>query len=173
MHVPTSARRTPVWYFFMLPGKNFFYYTVVANWGFLRVCINILVGPSYGGRLDVFIEVFCQVQNSRCKKYYELVLLYSIYQPPKSHVHTFGFLWFYSSIRYSIRPAVVCSNWCYIWGGCMCPSLISVFLISTDSCVFMYNPQHSASSSDAITDFITLAKINIGPLKNLPYLLPK
>ena len=57
--------------------------------------------------------------------------------------------------------------------GFICPSSISVFLIGTYSCIFMYNPPHSASAADAITDFITLAKINICPLKILPSLIPK
>ena len=51
------------------------------------------------------------------------------------------------------------------------PRSIRVFLIGTDSCEFMYNPPHSDSASDAITDFITLANMNIGPLKILPSLL--
>ena len=58
-------------------------------------------------------------------------------------------------------------------GGCKCPSSISVFLIGTDSCVFIYNPTHSVSDTDAIAVFITSAKTNIGPLKILPYQLPK
>ena len=58
-------------------------------------------------------------------------------------------------------------------GGCMCPRSISVFHIGTDSCVFMYNSPHSASAADAITYFIILDTMNIGPLKMLPYFLPK
>ena len=57
--------------------------------------------------------------------------------------------------------------------GCKCPSSISVLLIRTDYCAFMYNPPYYASADDAITDFITLATMNIGPLKSLPSLLPK
>ena len=56
---------------------------------------------------------------------------------------------------------------------CMCPSLISVFPMGNEYCAFMYNQPHYDSNDDAITDFITLAKINIGPFKSLPSLLPK
>ena len=58
-------------------------------------------------------------------------------------------------------------------GGCMCPSSISVFLIGDDSCAFILNPPHFASAAYSITKFIALTKINIGPFKHLPYLLPK
>ena len=58
-------------------------------------------------------------------------------------------------------------------GVFMRQSLIIVLIIGNYSCTFKYNPPHSASADDAITNFIALSYINIVPLKSLPYLLPK
>ena len=54
------------------------------------------------------------------------------------------------------------------YGSCKCPNSISVLLIGTNYCEFIYNPPHSAYAAYAITDFITLANMSIGPLKSLP-----
>ena len=59
------------------------------------------------------------------------------------------------------------------YDGYYCPSSIIVFPIGTASCVLMYNPPHYVSAAYAITAFITLSKMNIGPLKSSPYFLPK
>ena len=81
----------------------------------------------------------------------------------------FGF-----TVMFIIQPAVLLSVLTGVsYGGCMCPILISVFLIGGESCMFVYNLPHSSFAADVITAFITLSKMNIGPLKSLPYLLPK
>ena len=51
-------------------------------------------------------------------------------------------------------------------GGFMCLISIILFLVGNDYCAFIYNPLHSTSATDVITGFITLAKINIGPLNS-------
>ena len=59
------------------------------------------------------------------------------------------------------------------FGSCKCPSSMSVLLIETNYCELIYNPPHSASAADAITAFITLVNMSIGPLKSLACSLPR
>ena len=48
-----------------------------------------------------------------------------------------------------------------------------VILIGTASFVSMYNPSHSASAANCITDFTTFASMRIAPLNNVPSTFPK
>ena len=60
--IPSGKLMCPCIYVVCLSGVlswfigKVFYHTLVENWGSCRVYINILVGLSYGERLDVFLR---------------------------------------------------------------------------------------------------------------------
>ena len=57
--------------------------------------------------------------------------------------------------------------------GCEWFNSSGVILIGTASFVSMYNPSHSASAANCITDFTTFASMRIAPLNNVPSTFPK
>ena len=106
-----------------------------------------------------------------CPEHYELVLFDYTYYPPKSHFHTFYFLGF--TVLFVIPFSVLLYFlMCVPYGGCKCPSSISMFPIGSDSCESMYNPLHFSSADYFITYFITLSNMNIGPLKSSQLFCP-
>ena len=154
------------------PGRGS-HHALVTNLGSWHVCINILVDPSYSGRLDFVFEKyysrFTFPGDQNILNLFCCTLSTSHQNLMSIFLDLFGF-----TVLFIIPSAMLLSILTGVtYGGCRCPSSISLLLIGTYYCAFMYNPPYSASADDTITDFIALTKMNIVPLKRFPYLLIK
>ena len=75
---------------------------------------------------------------------------------------------FYFTILFIFPSAVLLSILIGV-ADCGCPNSSNVILIGTASFAFLYNPPHSASAADCMTDLIIFANnVNIAPLNSFP-----